>query len=295
MWIVPIGTHPGLAAALVGIDLPIAAFSQTSRATRFWLRRENEAGALSASLRNATGGGGDGIDLTLGTGVDSGAASGQVEGMNLYLRITAADAGSENLSGWIEVESSSAVAAALTTLARVNEWIGNANDQTFRSDLIAGASAKIRAYTGRDLVESAVVDERYDGRGREVLVLRGRPVSAVSEVRIDGVAIAASTYELDVDGGLLYRRSASDPYTPDVWPWGNRNVAVDLTRGYATIPEDLVLAATKQVAFEYAARGSRIRERGEVLDAGGSAQFLTGPWAPGVLSVLDAYRGLRFA
>jgi len=182
-------------------------------------------------------------------------------------------------------------ASLLTTLADVKtfEGITGAGDDALLTTLVAGVSDRMGDWMRREILSTAYTVEVHDARGFPALVLRHRPIVSVEEVRIEGVAIAAATYQADAASGILYRRAASDPYSEDVWPWGSRTIEVDYTAGFATVPASLGLAATKQVAFEFAMRGHRIRDRGTVLE-GGSAQYLTGPWAPGVLDVMQRYR-----
>jgi len=293
---VPVGTHPGLSLALVGKDVPLAALTSERRATALFLRRgdANTASGLTVELRNATGGGGDAIALAFGVGEVSKVVVGEILGSDFYLRVTASDPDSENLSGWFQLESALVPgdATALTTLALVRQQLGklpaDTSDDTYLDTLILGASARIQRHIGRLIVESTITAETHSGGGRSQLVPRHWPVSLVSEVRVEGAAVASSTYRLE--GSVLYRVAASDAYSLDVWPCGFGNVELDYTAGYAALPPDLVRAATIQAAYDYQKRGTRIAERGQVIDAGGSATYLTGPWAPGVLDMLSPWR-----
>jgi uncharacterized phiE125 gp8 family phage protein len=296
--LVPIGTHPGLVLGLVDADLHAASVAATGRATRLFLRRtDNGAGdVVVASLRNATGGGGSGIAITLGDGVDAVAVTGDITGTEFYLRVSSADGNSQNLTGWFDLEAAAGVASALTTLVRVKEWLkitGSTND-TLITNLIAGESARIQRYLRRYIVQQTITAEIQSGHGREILALRERPVTAVTEVREDGVALASSKYELDGDEGILYARTDGNP---DVWTEGSRNFEIDYTAGYASPPDDLVDAATIQVADTFRQTtpgGDRLGVLGAPLDAGGSPQYITpAAWAPGVLQRLALFRELR--
>jgi hypothetical protein len=290
---VPIGTHPGLVTGLVDQDLVVATMSQTVEVSEVWLRRTDHAatGQVVADLRNATGGGGSGITVTLGDAIDSASATGTLTGTAFYLRVSAADALSQNLTGWFRVSESASTTAALTNLARVKRFLGETSSthDTLLSEIIAGQSAAMASYMHRAIVEQTITGERHDGRGTDRLVLREFPVTSVAEVRLDGTAVAAATYELGSDSGLLYRRDGLEAGCFDL---GRRNWQVDYTAGYATVPEDLAEAATRQAGTVWLSAepgDNRLGTRGSVLDVG-SVQYLTGPWAPGVAAVMDAYR-----
>ena len=113
----PIGTIVGLLSGWTSTDflvVPVDGVPKTI--TRVLLRRtDNGSGdVVTASIRNATGGGGSGIDITLGDGVSENSATGTLAASAteaVYLRLTAADSNSQNLTGWIEIEG----AAGLTT------------------------------------------------------------------------------------------------------------------------------------------------------------------------------------
>ncbi len=296
---VPIGTHPGLVSGLVSADLPLADFGHTVEATRVFLRRtDNESGdVVLASVYGATGAVGDSIDLSLGDGTASASATGSVSSSEYWLRVTSADSNSMNLSGWFEVaESAERLSTVLVTLPRVKRYLGlsGSGDDDVLANIISGVSTRVKARTSRSIVSAAVSAEIHDGHADDTLVLRRRPVTTVAEVRIDGAAIAAASYHVDTDAGILYRRDEDTPAAAaSTWDAGRRNISIDYTAGYLTVPEDLVLAANKQVAYEFRNSqpgGNRIGERGTILDAGGTATYLVGPWAPGVLEVLEQYR-----
>lgn len=69
--------------------------------------------------------------------------------------------------------------------------------------------------------------------------LSRRPVTSVTSVTIDGVAVDATGYEI-VDGRNLYRLS-SDALTY----WASGKITVVYVAGYAPAPYDLKMAATK--------------------------------------------------
>lgn len=134
--------------------------------------------------------------------------------------------------------------------------------------LIPMVEAEFERFTGRK-VDSESLDERYDGDGAEMIVLRSAPatVTAVSLIDADGSAtsVASTEYYVDTERGFLYARSGSTHtygFVPDGmgdrparnraplyrWPEGTRNVRVQYTGGWSTVPSDLSLAAVRRVA-----------------------------------------------
>jgi hypothetical protein len=79
----------------------------------------------------------------------------------------------------------------------------------------------------------------------ESLILSRRPVTAITSVTEgDDDPLTVADYEFDAASGLLYRLDGDDART--CWSSCNKVVAV-YTAGWATVPEDLKLAASKLV------------------------------------------------
>ena len=147
---------------------------------------------------------------------------------------------------------------------------------------IASYCNRANEATGAEEFSSGSRDEYYDGNGEEVLQLRNYPATAVSSVTlvaVDGTATSTLTsgtdYQLDSGSGRLrwigglgwfdtqtsvgpvtWGISGSPPGPATVrrhigWPVGFRNIRVQYTGGYATIPYDLRSAATSIVCDMY--------------------------------------------
>lgn len=141
---------------------------------------------------------------------------------------------------------------ALTTLSNVKTVLGitGSAQDTLLNLLIAQASTIINNYCGRTLEQTTGIIEYLSGNGYPDLSLRFRPVTAITEVRMDpngvwgqGTGFAADTvltagtdYVLVLDGdsqkdgrfsncGLL-RRLGADSGASNGWPSWNS------TRGY---------------------------------------------------------------
>lgn len=305
----PIATIPGLVSPWVGLDFVLAELSAAATISRVFLRRTDHLAGdvVAASVRNAAGGGGSGISVTIADGAAYGTGVGSLAiaaGGLVYLRVGASGASSMNLAGWVEIEGAAGVTTALTNLARVKQWLGigdTANDDLL-STLIAGVSKRCQTAMEREILATAIAAELHEGDGADdVLQLRQFPILAspapvVRQLTAAGpVVIDAVTYRLLPDRGWILR-GVNGSSTP--WPCGRANLEVDYTAGYAVVPEDLAQAATMQVAYlwrQTKAGGNRLGERGTILELGGTAAYLTGEWAPGVQEALLAHRDVRVA
>lgn len=92
---------------------------------------------------------------------------------------------------------------------------------------------------------SSTITEVFEGRMQPVLALTHHPVTAVTQVRIDGVVITSTDYKLV--GQNLYR----------VIGWGGRakyveKIEIDVTYGYMSVPDDVKLAVLQLAAGLYA-------------------------------------------
>lgn len=249
-------------------------------------------GSVALALRNATGGGGAGISATIADGQKTATATGSVVltgAEAVYLRVVSASGSAMNLSGWFAFDQVVAGIPTLTNLTRVKrerKITGSAKDAIL-TDLIAEASERMQEVMERRIVQTVVTAEKHDGKSRDTLLLDQFPIITPPAVvvRLNGTVVDATTYELDQPGGKLIKVKDG---VAGVWEKGRRNFEVDYTHGHATIPESIVGAATRQVSHLFlktSESDNRLSMRGEILDAGGSAQFLTGYWAVGVLEL----------
>ena len=124
--------------------------------------------------------------------------------------------------------------------------------------LAVQASDSVDLYCGRDFGLHEDVVERYDGTGRDRLMLRGRPIVSVASVEVDGVALTEGIeYEVHEGPGILERIDGTS------WRRGRRNVVVSYSHGYTTPPgaivsivEDLVVGALTHAARNRAVKGA---------------------------------------
>ena len=143
----------------------------------------------------------------------------------------------------------------ISSTTRLKRYIGisGTDDDSLLAELIAEIDAKAKLIMGGRIVESTVyANARIDGSGRDELLLPQFPVTALSDVRMaNDYAFADATvlvedddYTYDPDSGIITHLSG-------VWSEGVRNVRLTFTAGYATVPDDLIEAASHCVADRY--------------------------------------------
>lgn len=304
---VPICTIPGLVSALVDVDVMVAPADVAKLVTRVFLQRtDNLAGdEVVASLRNATGGGGDGIAVTLATGEDEQVATGTmtVEATEaLYLRVSASDANSQNIRGWFEVDGAAGVTSALTSLARVEQFLdADTGDDDLINNLVAAVSGEIQGWLDRQIVQATATDERIDSIGDAKIHTRFYPIISITSLSEDSVALTEDTdfecKEWDKREGALIRISGGEPIS---WAVGRRIVTTTYSHGYATVPDAITQAATELVAFDYlqssASKQARFGLAGSVdAGTGSTSSYTTRPqlWEA-IKPRLAPYRRLWF-
>lgn len=146
---------------------------------------------------------------------------------------------------------------ALTTTAELKTHlrISGASEDTFLDQVRLGVEAAVLRYLGRS-IESAEATEYYDGSGRESLVLRRRPLTAIATLHLDqsgrygqlSGAFASSTLLVEGTDYMLPRVDQTEGNggrvlrINDVWPHVRGCIKVKYTAGYTAVPEDLKLA-----------------------------------------------------
>lgn len=145
----------------------------------------------------------------------------------------------------------------LTTVEDVIAFLGlktpvDAETSALLQRLVTAASVFIQTHLGRDFAEATYIEAR-NGNGSGIMVLGAYPVTAVSAVTVDGVAIPSAVSATEsgfVSSDLaVYLRGY-------IFTKGVRNVSITYTAGYATTPPDVA-----QVCIDLVARKYRERDR----------------------------------
>jgi uncharacterized phiE125 gp8 family phage protein len=141
----------------------------------------------------------------------------------------------------------------LTTVDELRAWLGvtgTGEDAAILAPLVTAASTFAREWMTRDILSASYV-ETLDGLGNDRVMLKQYPVTAVSAVSVDGVALPVSTafnvsgFQFDDIGVYLIG------YT---FTRARRNVQISYTAGYASTPLDLKQAVLELCAYKYQQR-----------------------------------------
>lgn len=77
------------------------------------------------------------------------------------------------------------------------------------------------------------------------IILSRRPIVSVTSITEDGTAVVAADYEIESGAGMLRRLSGDEPTI-----WAAAKIVVVYVAGWATVPEELKLAAAKFMQAE---------------------------------------------
>lgn len=140
----------------------------------------------------------------------------------------------------------------LTTLANVKQYltVNVTTDDALLTRLISAASAFIQSWLNRNLASQTYTETR-NGHGGYVLPLANYPVTAVSSVAVDNVAIPAASDPTQTGYVFSDKALYLNGYC---FSRGFQNVAVTYTAGFATIPLDIEQACIDLVGLKYKER-----------------------------------------
>jgi hypothetical protein len=179
----------------------------------------------------------------------------------------------------------------LTNLANVKAYLSppltTTADDALLTRLITAASQFIQSWLNRSIASATYTDTR-NGTGGTRLFLRNRPVTAVSSLSVDGVAIAASDPP-PLGAGYLFDDS-SVYLIGSCFSKGAQNVVVQYTAGYAATPPEIEQACIALVALRYKER-DRIGQASKNL-GGEVVSFQQKDMPADVATVLDQYRNV---
>jgi hypothetical protein len=177
----------------------------------------------------------------------------------------------------------------LTTLSAVKTYLGGSiqvGEDVVLQQMITAYSAAVCSYTNRGLISQAY-DIRRSGRGQFAMQFPQYPVTAVSLVEIDGVALASQSsfgsygYRFDdmsiIADGISFGR-------------GRSNIHLVFTAGYTVIPADLAEVVAEMVGMRYKLRAN-IGIQSKTL-AGEVITYSAKDFPPGVTMVIDSYKNI---
>jgi hypothetical protein len=141
-------------------------------------------------------------------------------------------------------------AGDMTTLDRVKRYLkitqASAADAVLQ-DLITSASAWIKSYLNRDILQ-ATYTETLDGTGTRMITVGQYPVTALTALTVNSQDLMAYAV---TDGRRAIRlKSGGGVFTKDL-----ANVVVTYTAGFVTTPADLEQACVELVAWRFTESG----------------------------------------
>lgn len=116
---------------------------------------------------------------------------------------------------------------------------------------------------------------RFPKRVEHILLSRG-PVVSITSVVEDGTTLPADEYEIDTATRRLYRMDGDDERTF----WASAKITVVYTAGWATVPDDMKLAAAKLARILWTEEGPNAREPGlkrHSVDGVGEREYWVAP------------------
>ena len=153
---------------------------------------------------------------------------------------------------------STLITNALTTVADVKESMGIASSVSTYNNLIIRkinqATKLIENYTLRTFQSTVYTNDMYDGNNVDALVLRQRPVTAISKVEIRDSSLNDNSWDT-IDSQLYFCDAGSAQANAGVLSLAFRAVGrwdryrITYTAGYTTIPEDLSEACATLAAY----------------------------------------------
>lgn len=180
----------------------------------------------------------------------------------------------------------------LTTLADLKSYLSppltTTADDALLTRLITAASQFIQTWLNRTIASASYTDTR-NGTGGARLFLRNRPVTAVSSLTVDGVAIAPSDPP-PLGAGYLFDDSAIYLVGGQCFTRGAQNVVVEYTAGFPATPPEIEQACIALVVLRYKER-DRIGQASKNL-GGETVSFQQKDMPADVATLLDQYRNV---
>ena len=182
----------------------------------------------------------------------------------------------------------------LTTLKNHLKITGGDFDALL-TGLVSQVSSAIESTTKRQIKERTSVTEYMDGPGKGTLSPRQSPINSIASIHVDSLRLWASTalvlttdYAIDQSGVLIRGLGGK------IFSKGVQNIKLVYDYGYATVPDDLVLACLlwcqdikeKTPGLD---GDNRFGKASEQVGEGGTLSFVTGMMPPEVRNLIRPY------
>jgi hypothetical protein len=176
----------------------------------------------------------------------------------------------------------------LTTLANVKSWfappLATTTDDALLQRLVTAASQFIQTWLDRSVGAQSYTETR-DGTGGTRLAFANTPVTTVSSLSVDGLAIPPAPDAVSPGYIASATRLSLRGYA---FTCGVQNVTVAYTAGYAATPPEVEQACIELVALRYRER-ERIGHVSKSL-AGETVSFSQKDMSDDIKTILSVYR-----
>ena len=167
---------------------------------------------------------------------------------------------------------------------------------TLLSRLITACSAFIESWLNRTIAQANYTETR-NGTGGAQMILDNYPVTAVSAVTVDGIAVpvrpplgagSSGVYTFNGSPGGYVFDDQSVMISGGCFPRGFQNVVISYTAGYASTPADIEQSCIDMIGdwFRYI---DRIGKTSQAIE-GQSTQFVNVAIPSRALGILNQYR-----
>jgi hypothetical protein len=192
------------------------------------------------------------------------------------------------------------ITQALVTADEVDSYIQNQNatNDTVIEYIINAVSQMFSTYCDRAFITATYTALKLDGNGRSDFYLPNWPVTLLSSIAEDGVALTVDVdFYADLPHGILSKARWNWPWYDVTAKWTTKpqGILVTYTAGYTqagTLPADLKLAALKEIARQYQAFITK--DTGDASrSVQGSSVSKSEPARPEWMEVVSRYRRVR--
>jgi len=140
------------------------------------------------------------------------------------------------------------------------------------SSVIAGLCGIRRGGVAVPTIKSEVVSEVFRPDRADLAIALGRRfVTAVASVTVAGRVLAGDEFEVEPVSGLLYRLN-----TDERVPWDIAKTTVQYTAGFATVPDDIKMAASRLLAAFFRDNGRDPSVKRERVEGVGDFEYAIG-------------------
>lgn len=133
---------------------------------------------------------------------------------------------------------------------------------------ISAAESFVKKHLGRSIIESVALTELHDGDGTRNLLTDAHPITTLTKVTFLDVVDSANDEEQTLTNFILKGNIGQIIFKPGIagyFPVGIQNIKVEVTAGYLTVEEDLVVATVLIIIWLYESESFAERIKREQL------------------------------